>query len=643
MASRDARLSRFEDDFKRQQNEMANKIDTVLKAITNQIVGTLPSDTVKNPKLGAPSVSSTRSYPIIDPQYLSQPSTSINTIKAHLNDTITMPQQPKEPKLTLKDEFKDLHLNLPVLEVLIGDLGLFTLPCRLGDSEPFNTLADLGSCINIILLYLFKKLKIGLLEETDHIFGLVDGTKSYPVGIVKDVEVHIGKLKLLNDFYVLDMKKDPETPLLIGRGFLATANAVIDCRMAKIAVGEGIIRSVFGVKGVNLGEEEAPYWTTLGKRESYKPRPSMDGIGESKDLVQNKIDWNKPPKNEDRAWHVKIRIIDPDGEEFTKTLQSIPTTRRLSERENPKKIINLDHFYDTKAHLLEEKQIPIVEVLNRSFSEPRDGVKYHTRRHTSSSNGVTHLKTASARTDSNANLEDSFPDSVTTKRDAKEKDSDVMLIELIKDDEYPIKEELDENEDVVEEEEFEGDHFDKFPTRSELAYHKYLMSTLFPSMIDISLVIDPRMSPVVLRKPFVKLSNMTYDSSLGIVKLTNGVEAIAYKIAHKIDQYDSISNKEKENMKLVYHRNEEDKKKGVEYVMTLRLHLEEIHVIWAQFWKKPDKMENGRKGGLNINLQKVETASGLLVTPSRFASDNVRTLAKVSEHSRHKEILEDSR
>ncbi|GJR96093.1 retrotransposon protein, putative, ty3-gypsy subclass [Tanacetum coccineum] len=93
---------------------------------------------------------------------------------------------------------------------------------------------------------------MGLLEETCHIFELADGTKSYPVGIVKYVEVHIGRLKLLNDFYVIDMKKDPETPLLVGRGFLATANAVIDCRKAKIVVGEGITRSVFGVKGVNL-------------------------------------------------------------------------------------------------------------------------------------------------------------------------------------------------------------------------------------------------------------------------------------------------------------------------------------------------------------------------------------------------------
>ncbi|GKB39824.1 ribonuclease H-like domain-containing protein [Tanacetum coccineum] len=58
MASQDARLSKFEADFKQQQSEMTNKIDTVLKAITDRIAGTLPSDTVKNLKLGTHPVSS---------------------------------------------------------------------------------------------------------------------------------------------------------------------------------------------------------------------------------------------------------------------------------------------------------------------------------------------------------------------------------------------------------------------------------------------------------------------------------------------------------------------------------------------------------------------------------------------------------
>ncbi|GJW61815.1 MAK10-like protein [Tanacetum coccineum] len=228
------------------------------------------------------------------------------------------------------------------------DPELFTLPCRLGDSKPFDTLADLGSCVNIIPLYLFKKLNIGLLEGTDHIFGLADRTKSYPVGILKDVEVHIGKLKLLNNFYVIDMKKDLETRF--------TSRKRIS------------------------SDKEAPHWTTLGKIESYEPQPSSDGIGaqtpyyakkdfldchllrelkitrdaeinpfkdESKDLIKNPINWDKPPKDGDGVWHAKIGIIDPDGEEFSKTLQSIPTTIKLFKRENPREIINLDDFYDT--------------------------------------------------------------------------------------------------------------------------------------------------------------------------------------------------------------------------------------------------------------------------------------------------------
>ncbi|GJY72647.1 hypothetical protein Tco_0476350 [Tanacetum coccineum] len=68
MASQDARLSKFKADFKRQQGEMTNKIDTVLKAITDQITGTLPSDTVKNPKLGThPVLSAPRRTQVNEP------------------------------------------------------------------------------------------------------------------------------------------------------------------------------------------------------------------------------------------------------------------------------------------------------------------------------------------------------------------------------------------------------------------------------------------------------------------------------------------------------------------------------------------------------------------------------------------------
>nr|GEU73066.1 hypothetical protein [Tanacetum cinerariifolium] len=84
---------------------------------------------------------------------------------------------------------------------------------------------------------------------------------------------------------------------------------------------------------------------------------------------------------------------------------------------------------------------------------------------------------------------------------------------------------------------------------------------------DISLAIEPRLSQVVLGKPFVKQSNKTYDLSLEIVKFTYEADEIAYKIPCQIEQFDLFSDMEKEHTQSVYPRNEEDKRRGVDYVM----------------------------------------------------------------------------
>ncbi|GKC85755.1 hypothetical protein Tco_1141472 [Tanacetum coccineum] len=84
---------------------------------------------------------------------------------------------------------------------------------------------------------------------------------------------------------------------------------------------------------------------------------------------------------------------------------------------------------------------------------------------------------------------------------------------------------------------------------------------------DISSIKDPRLSQVVLGKPFVEISNMTHDSSLRVVKFTNGPEEIAYKMLYKIEQYNALSDLEKEHTKSVYFRNAEDKRRGVKYVI----------------------------------------------------------------------------
>ncbi|GJT09376.1 MAK10-like protein [Tanacetum coccineum] len=368
-------------------DEVTNKLDTFLKAFNDQMTGLLPSDTVKNPKLNTPT-SSARSHPAGDPQssYNSfkpfnaiqtcfksntcdkKDQLQVNTLTVSENETPTL----KEPKKPLEDEFADLHLNRTVLEVLAhvpmydALLDKYIVGLELGEngSEYIQSIAP-------------EKMKDP---------GLEDGTKSYPIGIVRNVEVRVGKLKLFEDFHVVDMEREPTCPLLLRIGFLATANAVIDYKKAKIAVGKGLTRSIFGVKELDFGDDNEPYWTTIGKRESYKLRTSKDGIGaqppyyakrdflnnhlpgewgisrdaevnlfkdvlvfrkmveflgtipinlkgnmwESKDLIENPINWNRPPKEGDGAWHIRIELIDPDGEKFDRAFQSIPTNRRLS-------------------------------------------------------------------------------------------------------------------------------------------------------------------------------------------------------------------------------------------------------------------------------------------------------------------------
>ncbi|GJU69025.1 hypothetical protein Tco_1255284 [Tanacetum coccineum] len=138
---------------------------------------------------------------------------------------------------------------------------------------------------------------------------------------------------------------------------------------------------------------------------------------------------------------------------------------------------------------------------------------------------------------------------VCTKRD----DGEVMFIELIRKNDDSIKGEPVEEGNTTTKG-VGAEYFDIFPTRSELTYHNS--------------IIDPRLSQVVLGKPFMEISNTTCDPPEGVVRFTNGTDEVAYKMSHIIKQYNSLSDLEKEHTKSIYLRNEEDKRRGVEYVMS---------------------------------------------------------------------------
>ncbi|GJT15118.1 hypothetical protein Tco_0873824 [Tanacetum coccineum] len=103
--------------------------------------------------------------------------------------------------------------------------------------------------------------------------------------------------------------KDPETLLLVGRGFLATANAVIDCRMAKIAVGEGITRSEIA-KDAEIKFDKGTITLRFGKSKiSFHRIPNSPGMTEKG--VKNDIEPIAPTMTVNRLvleWEEKIKL-----------------------------------------------------------------------------------------------------------------------------------------------------------------------------------------------------------------------------------------------------------------------------------------------------------------------------------------------
>ncbi|GKF76018.1 hypothetical protein Tco_0225462, partial [Tanacetum coccineum] len=92
---------------------MTNKIDTMLKAITDRIAGTLPNNTVKNPKLSTYPVLSARSYPTEDPQCLTQTHGSINAITIHTEQHNAFYDDGEKENKEEEDNPGNIHVNPP--------------------------------------------------------------------------------------------------------------------------------------------------------------------------------------------------------------------------------------------------------------------------------------------------------------------------------------------------------------------------------------------------------------------------------------------------------------------------------------------------------------------------------------------------
>ncbi|GJT20877.1 hypothetical protein Tco_0890814 [Tanacetum coccineum] len=148
---------------------------------------------------------------------------------------------------------------------------------------------------------------------------------------------------------------------------------------------------------------------------------------------------------------------------------------------------------------------------------------------------------------------------------SKEDDGEVMFIKIIRDDDEPQNEDPNKGEGATMEETI-VEYFDTFPTRNELTYHGKLNPREDANEGIINFTGR-------IKGMHVFIGNFTYVVDFMIVEDISSIidprtDEVAYKMPHKIEQYDSLLDLEKEHTKSVYLRYEEDKRRGVEYVMS---------------------------------------------------------------------------
>ncbi|KAI3712080.1 hypothetical protein L1987_70629 [Smallanthus sonchifolius] len=116
---------------------------------------------------------------------------------------------------------------------------------RTGEIKLDRALLDLGASVSIIPGSLYDQHDFGPLQRVNTMVVLADQTPTHPWGIVKDVIVKVNEFYYPVNFLVLDCVKNTEPTTILGRPFLATTQANINC-------AEVTVRMWFGAQKMSL-------------------------------------------------------------------------------------------------------------------------------------------------------------------------------------------------------------------------------------------------------------------------------------------------------------------------------------------------------------------------------------------------------
>ena len=112
------------------------------------------------------------------------------------------------------------------------DPGCPTISINIGGTCVEKALLDLGASVNLLPYSMYKQLGLGELKPTSITLSLADRSVKIPKGTMEDLLIHVEKFYYPVDFVVLDTEPvevgGNYVPIILGRPFLATSNAIIN-------------------------------------------------------------------------------------------------------------------------------------------------------------------------------------------------------------------------------------------------------------------------------------------------------------------------------------------------------------------------------------------------------------------------------
>ena len=114
------------------------------------------------------------------------------------------------------------------------DPGSFSILFSIENKVSGKALCDLGASINLMLLSMFKRLKLGDAKPTTINLQLVDSSYQQLLGVIEDVLLKVDKFLFPTNFVILDMEEDDTVPIILGRPFLATRKVQINVQEGEL-------------------------------------------------------------------------------------------------------------------------------------------------------------------------------------------------------------------------------------------------------------------------------------------------------------------------------------------------------------------------------------------------------------------------